>query len=140
MRNKLSAKNKSMVDFLFLTLVVLVSGVLLPHRVAEALPSFARQTVATCAQCHAQAFGPTPLTPEGRDFKLKGYVLTSPNQPFAFPPISAMVLGSFTHIDKSQPGIAPEGFGANDHYTFDEAGLFYAGRIWSHLGAFIQLA
>ena len=40
--------------------------------VAEALPSFSRQTGEACTECHTQAFGPN-LTPYGRDFKLQGY-------------------------------------------------------------------
>jgi hypothetical protein len=40
---------------------------------ALAVPAFAVQTSQPCATCHIGAFGPH-LTPQGRDFKLHGYV------------------------------------------------------------------
>lgn len=99
---------------------------------AEAVPSFSRQTGAACSQCHTQSFGPN-LTPFGRDFKLGGYTLGNNSK---LPPISAMVEGSFTHTDKDQtpaPGDKP-----NNNFTFDQASLFYAGRIYGKVGAFSQ--
>ena len=40
---------------------------------ARAVPSFARQTGLSCNVCHSNA---PELTAFGRDFKLRGYVLT----------------------------------------------------------------
>jgi hypothetical protein len=114
---------------------------LFPYSQAEAIPSFARQTGAACSQCHVQSFGPN-LTPQGRQFKLQGYTTASPGQAFAYPPISAMVVGSFTHTDSSQPGGAADGYSANNNFSFDQASLFYGGRIlpgFDGLGAFVQL-
>jgi hypothetical protein len=42
---------------------------------ALAVPSFARQTGLSCNVCHTN---PPELTAFGRNFKLKGYVLTAP--------------------------------------------------------------
>jgi hypothetical protein len=112
----------------------------LPIEQTQAIPSFARQTGASCAQCHVQAFGPN-LTPLGRQFKLQGYTTATGAQPFAYPPLGAMVQGSFTHTDSAQPGVN-EGSSPNNNFTFDQASLFYGGRIlpqWDALGAFVQL-
>lgn len=103
---------------------------------AEALPSFARQTGVSCATCHTTAFGPA-LTAFGRDFKLKGYTMSSGVQQ-KLPPVSAMVLGSFTHTKADQEGGAVPGFGDNDNAALDQVSLFYAGRITDKVGVFSQ--
>ncbi len=105
---------------------------------AYAVPSFARQTGVACSQCHTQSFGPN-LTPFGRDFKLGGYTLSTGNN--KLPPISAMIVGSYTHTDKDQDpaGFEQPGYSKNDNFTFDEASLFYAGRIYGQVGALSQL-
>ena len=103
------------------------------------MPSFARQTGMPCSSCHVQSFGPN-LTPTGRNFKLNGYTATgNTNSRMKYvPPISAMVIGSFTHTQKGQPGGAADRFGSNDNASLDEASVFYAGRIYSKVGAFVQ--
>lgn len=105
-----------------------------------AMPSFARQTGMACSSCHVQSFGPG-LTPVGRNFKLNGYTTKSnnpdPNLKWV-PPISGMVRGSYTHTQKDQPGGAADRYGRNDNATLDEASVFYAGRITSNMGAFVQ--
>ena len=103
---------------------------------AAAVPSFSRQTGAACSQCHTQSFGPN-LTPFGRDFKLTGYTLSTGTS--KLPPISAMITGSFTHTDKDQdPANLASGSSKNNNFTFDEASLFYAGRIYDKVGTFSQ--
>jgi hypothetical protein len=55
------------------------------------------------------------------------------------PPISAMIMGSFTNTNKDQDNTGfPQGFNKNNNFTFDEASLFYAGKIYGKVGAFIQ--
>ncbi len=105
----------------------------------NAMPSFARQTGLPCSSCHVQSFGPN-LTPIGRNFKLHGYTakVSSNSKMKYIPPISAMLRGSFTHTQKSQLGGAADRFGSNDNATIDEASFFYAGRIYSKMGAFVQ--
>ena len=100
---------------------------------ANALPSFARQTGLTCNACHA---GFPELTPMGRQFKLGGY--TMPGGQSKLPPLAFMVQPTFTHTNEPQPGGAAPSFGNNDNFTFQEIGLFYAGKIAGNLGAFIQ--
>ena len=122
---------------------------------ASALPSFTRQTGAACSQCHTQSFGPN-LTPFGRDFKLSGYTMGNNNKDSKIPAVSGMVQGSFTHIqqDKDPSGSNPgnknndatatnndddPSNNKNNTTTFDQASLFYAGRVYEKVGAFSQL-
>jgi hypothetical protein len=101
----------------------------------RALPSFATQTGYACADCHTTAFGPQ-LSPLGQSFKLGGYLWNQGNS--QAPPLAAFVLSSFTHTQQGQPGGAAPGFHANDNLAPDQVSVFYAGRIASRVGAFIQ--
>jgi hypothetical protein len=114
---------------------ILLAGAAMP-RLAYALPSFAEQTGQPCAACHVGAFGPQ-LKQFARDFKLTGYTATDGGH--HFPPIAAMMYGSFTHTQADQPGGAARWFAPNDNVALDQASLYYAGAISKHLGAFIQL-
>ncbi|MGJ0484065.1 MAG: cytochrome C [Methylomicrobium sp.] len=106
---------------------------------ALAVPSFSRQTGISCSGCHTQSFGPN-LTPLGRDFKLGGYTMSAGSDfNSKLPPISAMVVGSFTHLDNKLSEPPAPGYNTNNNGSFDEASLFYAGKVYSKLGAFIQL-
>lgn len=102
-----------------------------------AMPSFARQTGMACKSCHVQSFGPG-LTSVGRRFKLNGYTATSGKDSSKLVPLSGMIRGSFTHTQKDQPGGAADHYGKNDNATIDEAAIFYAGRITSKVGAFVE--
>jgi hypothetical protein len=101
---------------------------------AEALPAFAAQTGQPCQMCHVGGFGPQ-LTPYGRDFKLNGY--TQRMTPFSIP-ISAMVVASYLRTAKGQEP-PPQDFKANDNFALDQASLFLAGGLGSHLGGFAQV-
>lgn len=115
---------------------------------AKAVPSFSRQTGMACTSCHTQAFGPG-LNPMGRDFKLKGYTMSNAGKDInsKLPPISGMVVGSFTNTNKNDPDLRnatdergrPLHLSGNNNGTFDQASLFYAGKVWSKIGAFMQL-
>ncbi len=102
---------------------------------AQALPSFAIQTGQPCAACHVGAFGPQ-LNPYGRDFKLHGYV-ASDGQDHGLP-IAFTGQFSFTHTAAPQDGGAAPGFRPNDNFAFDQMSIFYAGRVTSQVGAFIE--
>ena len=110
--------------------------IMLSSAEVKALPSFARQTGMPCSACHVQAFGPG-LTPTGRNFKLYGYTDVSDDRT-KFIPIAGMIRGSFTHTNSGQPGGAADRFGPNNNATIDEASIFYAGRVTSKIGAFVQ--
>jgi hypothetical protein len=113
--------------------VVLFGAALVFHRPAEAVPAFAEQTGRNCAACHVGGFGPE-LTPFGREFKLGGYTLRMHSSV----PISAMAIASWTHTKKGQDP-PPEHLSRNDNLVLDQASLFVAGGIGSHLGGFAQL-
>lgn len=119
-----------------LRVVVVVTAAMSMNRAAVALPSFAEQTGQPCAACHVGAFGPQ-LRQFGRDFKLGGYTATDGSQ--HFPPIAAMVYGSFNHTTAAQPGGAARWFAPNDNFALDQASLYFAGAISKHIGAFIQV-
>src|SRR5689334_13932595 len=94
-------------------IVLSIASLFLPR------PSVARQTGQECAACHN---GFPELTPYGRLFKMNGYVF--PGSTSKLPPLSAMLVPSFTHTDKDQPGPAAEHFGPNDNFSFTGS-LFY---------------
>src|SRR5690348_16823367 len=108
-----------------------IAAALMPPS-AHALPSYARQTGQECAACHN---GFPELTPYGRLFKLNAYSFRGPDT--GLPPVAAMVIPSFTHTEKGQPGGAAPHFGPNDNFAFTGS-LFYGGAIVDHLGAFAQ--
>lgn len=116
---------------------------------ANAVPSFARQTGMACAACHVEF---PELGHFGRDFKLGGYTLTlTPSVeekiPIerlllnATPPLSAMLQVSYTRTKEAQPDTVIAGKSAqNGGFLLpQQLSLFYAGRVTSNVGAFIQL-
>ena len=122
---------------------ILVAVALLPGN-AQAVPSYARQTGMPCAGCHTT---PPELTPFGRNFKINGYTLTGLKQIEAegggtgaglkiseVPPLSAMLISSFTNTSKKQPDQQN-----NDTEFAQELSLFFAGEITPHIGSFMQL-
>ena len=125
------------IENLLVYLAIFLSAIVFISPDINAMPSFARQTGQACSSCHTQSFGPN-LTPAGRDFKLGGYTMGGGTGTNAkLPPISAMIMGSFTNTNKSATDL-PKGFDANNNFTFDEASLFYAGKVYGKIGAFIQ--
>jgi hypothetical protein len=109
---------------------------------AQAVPSFARQTGQPCAMCHVGGFGPQ-LTDFGIQFKLTGYTTTKGGD--WTPPVAAMVMAGLTHTARSQDAGALEGHSltdslkGNDNLTLDQVSLFVSGRLAEHLGLFSQL-
>ncbi len=99
---------------------------------AWSLPAFARATGVPCAVCHTVAFGPA-LTAYGRNFKLRGYTLSTQKTI----PLSADLIASFTHTAESQPPVAH--FSGNDNFALDDVNGYFAGRITDHVGAFAQV-
>jgi hypothetical protein len=112
-------------------------ALLLLHRPAEAVPSFAQQTGQPCSACHVGAFGPQ-LTPLGRAFKIGGYTQTGGQDLAAHIPLAAFVLGSFNATDKSQPTPPANDFGRNNNFALDQVSVFLAGRATDYLGGFVQ--
>ena len=75
--------------------------------------------------------------PYGLEFKLTGYTIAG-GKDAKFVPLSAMVQGSFTHTQKGQPGGAADYLSSNNNAAMDQASIFYAGRVTSKVGAFVQ--
>jgi hypothetical protein len=118
-------------------------GLLATSLPAAAVPSFARQTGQPCAACHT-AF--PELTPFGRRFKLGGYTLEGGESPLPLP-LAATVQSSLTEfsrkLDAPAGTYAPPspngGFKTNDNINpTQQASLFYAGKVYGNLGAFVQ--
>lgn len=106
---------------------------------AQAVPSFARQTGMECSACHTVY---PELTPFGRQFKLRGYTLgelNAENSPTGKLPIAAMLQISRTDTSQTNtPGAMPSDF-PNDRKTLVQAaGLYYAGKITDNAGALVQ--
>ena len=119
---------------------------------AWAVPSFARQTGMACEACHTVY---PELTHFGRVFKASGYVLdnlkqvrdVSPKKDellslASTPPLSIMLQASYTQIAQSLPDLGnPDLIGNAQNGTASfpqQLSIFYAGKIASHFGAFVQ--
>jgi hypothetical protein len=116
---------------------------------ASALPSFARQTGQTCSTCHT-AF--PQLTPYGRRFKLGGYTAGG-GIDTQLPPVSVMVQSEFTNLARglnapagsTSAYVAPQppglgGYNDTNNWTdlSTQVSLFYGGKVYGNLGAFMQ--
>jgi hypothetical protein len=106
-----------------------------PCDVAYAVPAFAVQTGQPCEACHIGAFGPQ-LTPFGRAFKIGGYTQGGGQGPEI--PLALTAIGSFTHTDSAQPTPPADHFRDNDNFSLDQVSAYFAGRITSWAGAFVQ--
>ena len=113
-------------------LLTTFGSLLLAPSSAFALPSYARQTGQQCAACHN---GFPELTPYGRLFKLNGYTFTGGES--TLPPLSVMLIPSYTHTEAGQAGGAAPHFGPNNNFSFSGS-IFYGGAITSNIGAFAQ--
>jgi hypothetical protein len=111
-------------------------------RNAYAVPSFARQTGLSCNVCHSN---PPELTAFGRNFKLKGYLLTDMSATdrigntrdlllSKYIPISVMILLSNTSSQTKQPGTQNITAGFPQQLS-----LFLAGGYASHFGGLAQI-
>jgi len=126
------------------TQVVLVLGVLASLELVlsttvQAIPSFARQTNLPCNACHTVF---PELTPFGRMFKLGGYVMSKSGKAYEFPlPLAGMLQASHTTAKGLTSGVAPfdSANRATDRLALpQQASLFFGGRIYDQLGAFVQ--
>jgi hypothetical protein len=124
--------------------------------IAEALPSFARQTGQTCSTCHTAYL---QLTPFGRLFKLNGYISggggpygASGTQDALFdPPLPIAFLWQAGYTNYNRGLDAPTGnysvpspnggFPGQNNYVdlAQQASVFYGGKIYGNLGMFAQL-
>ena len=92
---------------------------------AHAVPAYARQTGAACADCHAGAYGPA-LTPYGMRFKANGYTETDGNG-IKFP-VAMQITGTRTVPTQGQ-----------NTTELSEADLYIAGRITDQIGGYVKV-
>ena len=127
-----------------LATAILVAFIILPFKAAFAVPSFARQTGMECTACHTVF---PELTPLGRSFKIGGYLMSTSNKAYEFPPpLAGMAQISYSHTDKAQPpGSIEDNWatritsGQNDVLNIpQQLSIFYGGRILYNVGAFVQ--
>lgn len=109
---------------------------------AYAVPSFARQTGLSCNVCHSN---PPELTAFGRNFKLRGYVLTDITAKdkvgnskdlllSTHIPLAVMMLLSNTAFQSNQPASQNNSAGFPQQLS-----LFLAGGFASHFGGMAQV-
>jgi hypothetical protein len=106
---------------------------------ARAVPSFAAQTGQACQACHIGAEGPQ-LTPYGRNFKIKGYTITGGTGIASQVHFALWTQEEYSNIQKSFPpsGITPD-FAANNNIFVNAVSLFYSGKLYDNVGAFLQM-
>ena len=107
---------------------------------AHAVPSLARQTGMQCSGCHTIF---PELTPFGRQFKLRGYSLSTP-KPEDAPlydkiPISGLLQVSRTATKNTgTDGATPDNFPRDRETIIQAAGIYYGGKITDKSGALVQ--
>ena len=107
---------------------------------AGAVPSMARQTGMQCSGCHTVF---PELTPFGRQFKLRGYSMSTPKADDASIldkiPVSALLQISRTSTKKTDtPEAMPDSFPRDRQSIVQAAGFYYGGKITDQSGALIQ--
>lgn len=122
---------------------------------ARAVPSFARQTGLSCNVCHTN---PPELTAFGRNFKLRGYVLTDMTAKdkvgnakdlllSKYIPVAVMMLMSNTAYQSTPPAASTSANGQpttvpaqNNSAGFpQQLSIFFAGGFASHFGGMAQI-
>lgn len=114
----------------FLTAVA-ASFIVLFAGVAQAVPSYARQTGQACVACHVSF---PELTPYGRWFKLSGYTIGIRQDI----PLAGMAIGGVTSIKNNDDGSGMPVTARNNLPAFNQASIFLAGKATDNIGAFVQ--
>jgi hypothetical protein len=127
-----------------LAAAILVVFIILPFKDASAVPSFARQTGMECTACHTVF---PELTPLGRAFKIGGYLMSTSDKAYDFPPpLAGMAQISYSQTHRPQPpGSIDDNWatritsGQNDVLNIpQQLSIFYGGRVLYNVGAFVQ--
>jgi hypothetical protein len=118
---------------------VVLTVLLMAANTADAVPSMGRQTGMQCASCHTTF---PNLTPFGRQFKLRGYTLSSAkldDSIFGSVPVSFLLQGSRIETSKTATaGAGPSNFPRDGENIVQAAGLYYGGKIAGKAGALVQ--
>ncbi|MHB8581179.1 MAG: cytochrome C [Ignavibacteriaceae bacterium] len=126
--------------------IVIMTGILIIIFNSQnfAIPSFARQTNLSCNYCH---YTFPALNSFGRMFKLNGYTMNNTETIEAVSPdsgrttlkllnslpLSAMVMTSFSSVNKAQPGAESSFAQLPQQISF-----FLSGEIAPHIGTYLQ--
>ena len=108
--------------------------VLLMPLVAQALPSFARQTGQNCVACHAGGQFPE-LTPYGRLFKLTGYTIGERSSV----PVSVMGVASYTKTQRTTSNNPSVDFAQDAVALFQTGSVFVGSKVTENIGVFAQV-
>lgn len=101
---------------------------------AQAVPSFNRQTGQNCVACHAGGQFPE-LTPYGRLFKLTGYTIGQRALP-----LSVMGVAGYAKVKDTTKSDDPTvDFQKNGAPLFATGSLFVAGKVTDNIGVFSQI-
>lgn len=122
-----------------LALLLLTASV----QVAQAVPSYARQTGQECIACHVSF---PELTPYGRYFKLTGYTIGKvaiSSGGINYLPMAVMAQASVTNTRNNNTTDPATGDTVsvnqrNNSLVFCCASLFLAGKVTDYLGGFVQ--
>lgn len=117
---------------------LIIAATFLISTSASALPSFARQTGQPCSSCHTVA---PELTAFGRQFKLRGYAMSTGQQeqktfPYSLP-LSAALIVSRTSLSTAAAD-PPADFPRANKTIVQTAAVYYGGKITDTSGAFVQ--
>src|SRR6476661_7907911 len=112
-------------------------------QVAQAVPSFARQTGQECVACHVSF---PELTPYGRYFKLTGYTIGKvaiSKEGINYVPVAVMAQASVTSTRNNKATDPETGETAtvnqrNNGFVLCCASVFLAGKVTDYLGGFLQ--
>lgn len=135
---------KTVIQFVLTSVFTAIFILLINSDNTFAIPSFARQTGLSCNTCHTIF---PELTVFGRQFKRMGYSLVSVSSVQAMsdsetvimrlpnsPPVSGMIMASYSYTNKEQPGTQ------NGNFSFpQQLSLFLAGSLTPKIGGFFQI-
>lgn len=91
----------------------------------QAIPAYARQTGASCADCHAGSYGPA-LTPYGMRFKLGGYTDTDGK-------------GNKIPLSMQLTEVHYAPARGDSTTNLSEGDLYLAGRLTDHVGGYVKV-
>ena len=128
-----------------LFLLAVVFSWLVPTNNAEAVPAFARQMGTPCLSCHFQHF--PKLNSFGREFRLGGYTQTAQelieDDGVSIPPVANIgffLEYKYQKTDTKGATGTKTGTDRGQWDLYDEAAIFFAGRMGENFGLFTELA
>ena len=126
-------------------LITIIFSWLIPANTAEAVPAFARQMGVACLSCHFQHF--PKLNSFGREFRLGGYTQTAQelieDDGVSIPPVANIgffLEYKYQKTDTKGATGTKTGTDRGQWDLYDEAAIFFGGRLGENFGMFAELA